>query len=36
MEYNSLQSASLLRELTCHIESHSVTCNLAGVSDIPT
>ena len=30
MEYNSLEPASLLRELTCNMGSHSVTCHPAG------
>ena len=35
MWYSSLQSASLLRELTCHMESHSVTCHPAEVTYLP-
>jgi len=32
MEYNSWQPASLLQELTCHMESHGVTCYPAEVT----
>jgi len=35
MEYNSLQPASPLRELTCHMESHSVTCHPAEATFPP-
>ena len=33
--YSSMQQASLLRELTCHIGSHNVTCQLAEVTFLP-
>jgi len=35
MEYSSLQLASPLRELTCHMWSHSVTCHPAEVTFPP-
>jgi len=35
MEYSSLQQASQLPELTCHMGSHSVTCQLAQVTFPP-
>jgi len=35
VKYNSSQHASLLRELTCHMGSHSVTCHLAEVTFLP-
>jgi len=34
-KYSSLQLASLLRELTCHMGSHSITCHLAEVAFLP-
>jgi len=30
-----MHDASLLRELTCHIGSHSVTCQVAEVTLLP-
>jgi len=32
MDYSSLQPASLLRELTCYIGSHSATCHMAELT----
>ena len=35
MEYSSLQDASLLWELTCHMGSRGVSCHLAEVIFLP-
>ena len=35
MEQSSLQLASPLRELTCHIGSHGVTCHPTEVTSPP-